>query len=476
MRKDEGGKSLQDLISEKKDIVKYFYNDTVAPHFRARTSLLSSVIPQEYTNWREEQRAWRETAYFFNQSHHMPVMTLKGRDTHKLLSKLSINDITDFGVGRAKQFISATPRGHLISDCITYRHAEDSFEMISGMPVLNWVNYNVESSGYDIEVVRDAATAYNKTGRRLRYRFQLEGPNAAKIFDEVVEGGAPEIGFFRTATVRIRGHEVLVLRHGMSGHLGVELSGPYEDLEVIQTAFLEAGEKYGMRQGGLKSYFSTVYESGWFPFMLPGIFTGDELAGYREWLSADSWEANAQLGGSFYSENIEDYYITPWDVGYGRLLKFNHDFVGRAALEEKAKMPQRSRVTLVWNKEDVLKIFGSQIGDGPRYKSLEFPVTNIGWPHYDIVRTSDGRAAGLSAHCGYSANEREALSLAMVAKEFAEPGTELVLTWGEVNGGSRKAHVERHEQIDIRVTVAPAPYTAIAREKRAAPSVAHATA
>lgn len=470
MKKTEGGQSLQDVINRETDLVDYLYNDTIAPHFKARTSLLSSVIPQEYTNWREEQRAWRETAYFFNQSHHMPVMVLKGRDAHKLLAELCITNLAEFGIERAKQFIGVTPRGHIVGDCITYRHAEDTFEMISGMPVLNWVHYNAEAAGYDIEVIRDAPTAYNKTGRRLRYRFQLEGPNAAKIFDEVVEGGAPEIAFFRTAKVRIRGREVLVLRHGMSGHLGVELSGPYEDMEPVRDAFLEAGAKHGMRQGGLKSYFSTVYESGWMPYPMPGIYTGDELQPYREWLSDESWEANVQLGGSHYSKNVEDYYVTPWDLGYGRLLKFNHDFVGRKALEAMSKRPLRNRVTLVWNKEDVLKVFASQIGEGPRYKSLEFPVSNIGWPHFDVVRTLDGRPAGLSTHCGYSANEREALSLAMIDAEHAEPGTELVMTWGEVNGGSRKPHVERHNQIDIRVTVAPAPYTAIARERRGSPS------
>lgn len=471
MRKDPDGQSLQSLISQKKDLIDYFYNDTIAPHFRARTSLLSSVIPQEFTNWREEQRAWRETAYFFNQSHHMPAMFLTGRDTHQLLSRLSINNISDFPVGRAKQFIGVTPRGHIIGDCITYRHAEDMFEMVSGMPVLNWVHYQAEASGYDISVSRDAPTAYNTTGRRVRYRFQLEGPNAAQIFNEVVEGGAPEIAFFRTAKVRIRGHEVMVLRHGMSGHLGVELSGPYDELEDVQAAFLEAGEKHEMHQGGLKSYFSTIYESGWMAYPMPGVYTGDELQPYREWLAADSWESNIQLGGSFYGKNIEDYYVSPWDLGYGRLLKFNHDFVGREALEAQSRLPNRTRVTLVWNKEDVLKVFGSQIGDGPRYKSFDFPFANIGWPHYDHVRTHDNRPAGLSTHIGYSANEREVLSLAMIEPDFAATGTELVLTWGEVNGGSRKPHVERHEQIEIRATVAPAPYASIAREKRPAPSI-----
>ena len=36
----------------------------------------------------------------------------------------------------------------------------------------------------------------------------------------------------------------------------------------------------------------------------------------------------ASLGGSFYSNNIEDYYLTPYDLGYGPFVKFDHEFYG----------------------------------------------------------------------------------------------------------------------------------------------------
>jgi len=57
---------------------------------------------------------------------------------------------------------------------------------------------------------------------------------------------------------------------------------------------------------------------------------------YREWLSGNSWEANASLGGSYDSDDIQDYYQTPWDLGYGKVINFDHDFIGRAALEKLA--------------------------------------------------------------------------------------------------------------------------------------------
>jgi glycine cleavage system aminomethyltransferase T len=469
MVKANGGKSLQDLVDEKTRLVHYFYNETLAPHYRARTSLTAAFIPPEFTNWRDEQRAWRQSAILFDQSHHMPEMLLRGSDAFRLLEHLGINSLTNFTTDRAKQFVACTPRGHVIGDCIIYRLEDELFELISGMPVQNWVQYNAEKGGYDVSISRDDPTPYNPTGRRWFYRFQLEGPNAGKIFHEAVEGDTPEIAFFRTARVKIDGCNVLVLRHGMAGHLGAELSGPYEEMEQVRSALLNVGKKYGLMQSGTKTYFSTIFEFGWMPYPLPGIYTGEELKDYREWLSGSGWEANAQLGGSFVSENIEDYYVTPWDLGYGHILKFNHDFIGRAALEALPESKRRKKVTLVWDHKDVVKIFASQLGQGPRYKVLDFPVAYYGWPQFDAVQGLDGLLVGHSCHCGYSANEGEMLSLAILDQRYANPGTRLTLIWGESGGGSRKPHVEHHEQTTVEVTVAPAPCARTVQDmKRAA--------
>ena len=58
---------------------------------------------------------------------------------------------------------------------------------------------------------------------------------------------------------------------------------------------------------------------------------------YREWLPADGFEASASLGGSMVSDNVEDYYLTPYDLGYGHIVNFDHDFIGprRAAGKER---------------------------------------------------------------------------------------------------------------------------------------------
>lgn len=455
------GETLQQLMDRTPDLVDYFYNDAPAPHFaRAGVSKTGAFIPPAFSNWRDEQTAWEETAALLHQSHHMPELFLNGPDALRVLESLGVNSVANFTEDRAKQWVPCTPAGHVIGDCIAYRLGEESFELVSGMPVQDWVEYNVEIGDWDVTVTRDAPSNLNPAGRRTNFRFQLDGPNAGKIFDKVVDGTTPAIEFFRTARVSIAGQEVLVLRHGMAGHQGVEISGPYEQEDRVRDAILDAGAEHGIKPVGTTAYFSTPLSNAWMAYPVPGIFTGEDMRGFREWLADDGWEAHTELGGSFRSPNIEDYYATPYDLGYGNIVKFDHDFVGRDVLEALPADQRRTKVTLVWNRNDVERVYASQFGPGPRYKSIEMPVAYYAWNQFDEVRDGSGEFVGLSCHAGYLNPEGEMLSLAMITHGHAELGSEVVLTWGEPGGGSRKPQVERHEQTQIRATVAAAPFSA----------------
>src|SRR5487761_58088 len=334
--------SLQGLLDSTPDLVQYFYNDTLPPHSRDRPGF--SPVPAEFTNWRDEQRAWQETAILFDQTHHMPEMFLNGPDAFRLLNYLGINSFANFKPGMAKQYIGCAPSGHVIGDCILFYLAENSFELVSKTTLHDWIEFNAINRGYNVTIEREAATTDPSKGRKL-FRFELDGPVAGRIFGAAVQGTAPDIPFFRTTTVTIAGHSVLALRHGMAGHTGVEVAGPYEYGTAVRAALLEAGRAFGLREGGTRSYFSTPIESGWMAYPMPAIYTQEELRSFREWLPATSWAGKTQLAGSFYSPNIENYYNVPWDLGYGRFIKFDHDFVGGAALQRMATQKQRTKVS-----------------------------------------------------------------------------------------------------------------------------------
>ena len=264
-------------------------------------------------------------------------------------------------------------------------------------------------------------------------------------------GPFPDIKFFNLGDLNIAGKHVRALNHNMSRMGGLELHGPVEDRDVILEAILAKGPEFGLRLGGSRAYSTVSPESGWIPSPMPAIYSGDSMKPYREWLKADGFEGNASLGGSFYSDRIEDYYQTPWDLGYGRHVNFDHDFIGRESLEKLANEPHRRKVWLKWNDEDVLKVFASQLGHGPRYKYMEVPNAYYSILPFDKV-VANGRMAGLSTYTVYTVNARCWFSLAMVDEAIAD-GTEVTVVWGEEGGGSRKPIVERHEQTEIRATV-----------------------
>jgi glycine cleavage system aminomethyltransferase T len=216
---------------------------------------------------------------------------------------------------------------------------------------------------------------------------------------------------------------------------------------------------------GSKAYSTTALESGWIPSPLPAVYSGDRMRAYRKWLPATWYEATASLGGSFYSDDIADYYLTPEDLGYGSIVKLDHDFIGRDALAKRSRETPapRRKVTLAWNGDDVARVHRSIVDDsGDAYKYIEMPLSNYATLPYDSVLVN-GRQIGISTFSGCSSNERSMLSLAILDAEHAEPGTEVTLVWGERDGGSSKPTVEPHVQTEIRATVGPVPYSSVAR-------------
>jgi syringate O-demethylase len=422
------------------------------------------VVQSEYTNWRDEQQAWQKTCVLFNQSYHMTDMYVEGPDALKLLSDLGVNSFKNFGANKAKQFIPCNPEGYVIGDVILFGLAENLFNLVGRPSVHNWVQYNGETGGYKAKCTRDERAAAQKGPIvRKAYRYQVQGPNALKLMEKVTGGPVPEIRFFHMGQFTIAGHTVRALRHGMVGQPGFELFGPWAEGEAVKDAIVEAGREFGLRLVGGRAYSSNTLESGWIPSPLPAIYTSPKLKAYREWLPPTTWEAVASLGGSFYSKNIEDYYLTPYDLGYGPSVKFDHDFVGREALEKIAKNPKRTKVTLALNSQDVLRAMGTMFEKGDRAKFFEFPsAVYATWPYDKVMK--NGQTIGISTWIGYSSNEAKMLTLAILDNEHAEIGNEVTFVWGEQLGTGTKPTVECHTQTEIRATVAPVPYAEVARE------------
>src|SRR5579872_634123 len=95
--------SLEQLLGTARNPVSLLRNSQLGAY-------VYPVVPSEFSNWRDEQRAWRESAVLFDQSHHMAEMTVKGPDALKLMSYLTINSFANFVPNRAKQMVPLSYR------------------------------------------------------------------------------------------------------------------------------------------------------------------------------------------------------------------------------------------------------------------------------------------------------------------------------------------------------------------------------
>ncbi|KMO83802.1 aminomethyltransferase family protein [Mycolicibacterium chlorophenolicum] len=420
---------------------------------------LKFVFPMatEWTNWQDEQRAWAQTAVLFDQSFHMDDVYFKGPDVKRLFNDVGVGNFDAFGRNQAKQFLACNYDGYVIADAIVFGMEDDTYSIV-GTPVApNWVEYHAETGNYDVEVTRDNHNIPGVHRPRLSFRYQLNGPATRDIVEKASGQPLEPIKFFKIGEFDIAGHSVRALNHTMSGvpgreMTGLEIYGPAEAGPDVLAALLGAGAEFGLRRGGSLSYLSALYEGGWLPSPLPAIYTGDKMKPYREWLSTQTMEANASVGGSFRAEHIQDYYFTPWDIGYGMLLKFDHDFIGRGALEAMKDKAHRRKVWLRWNENDVARVIGSRITDGDSgAHSMNLPNATYHHFEYDQV-LQDNQMVGISTYAGYTVNLGSVVSLASLNQDQAVDGAAVEVLWGEPEGANRP-HGEVHIQTAIRATV-----------------------
>ena len=429
------------------------------------------VVAPEYTNWRNEQAAWRKSAVLFDQTHHMDELIVEGPDAEAFLAYVGINAFGNFDLNRAKHFVPVTPAGHVIGDMIIFRERMDKFILVGRAPTANWVKFQAAIGTWKVRLFHDPRSNSRPDGERVlrtHYRFQIQGPDAPAIFEKINGGPVADIPFFHVDWINVGSKKVQALRHGMAGAPGLEIWGPYDDKHYIQSTIQQAARDIGVDlvQVGSRAYSTNTLESGWIPSPLPGIYTGDGMMQeYRDWLGADSYEAAGSIGGSFVSKEISDYYVNPFELGYGFYIGWKKEnFIGKDALLKLKDAPNRQKVTFEWNREDVLKVIASGLEQGTPFKWIDFPQPNYASSSADMVMQGD-KMVGMSMFNGYSYNERCFLSLGVVAADV-KIGDVLTLKWGEPEP-TGKTSTEPHQQTEIRVRVSATPYAKDARENYA---------
>ena len=406
------------------------------------------VLPDEYVGWAQEQKASDETVAMADLSHHMTDLFVEGPDALRLLSDYSANGYDNFVVGQAKQFVPVTQEGYLVMDGILLRAAEEKFVLTGQGAAHNWIGYQAERNRYDVSFRLDPPTPFRGGRDPILFRYQIQGPRAHALVEEVFGGPLPKIKFFHSALVTLSGRTFRALRHGMSGQPGYEFIGDWEYGAYVRDTFLRVGDAYGLVQVGAKTYGTNNIDSGWVAAPTPAIFTAAELRDYREHLPAHSSEGKIPINGSYFSENIEDYYVNPFELGYGRFLTFDRDFHGRDGLMRMKENVHTAKVTVVLDRADVDKVFGPDLG----YLSTSAR-------HRIEV---NGQLIGSTNSTAHLAPYGTVVALALIEDRYAAPGTRVDFVWGEHPGpGTNPEAIAEFPR--LRGTVQPAPYNEFAR-------------
>src|SRR5262249_28644823 len=156
-------RSLEDVLQTVASPVELLRNSQIGPY-------AFPVVRSEFTNWRDEQRSWRETCALFDQSHHMTDLYVSGPYALRLFSDLGVKTFKHFKVNQAKQFVACNNDGDVIGDAILFCLDDNQFNLVGRPSAANWVQYNLEAGLYKAAAERDERSVVNQ-GRRKVFRY-----------------------------------------------------------------------------------------------------------------------------------------------------------------------------------------------------------------------------------------------------------------------------------------------------------------
>ncbi|MDO5688876.1 MAG: aminomethyl transferase family protein [Tissierellia bacterium] len=402
------------------------------------------VTPYEYTGWEDECLSWHENCFIHAGLNPTTTSIVKGPDALKLFSDNSVNSYNNFKIGRSKHVIMCDENGKIVIHGVCQRLAEDEFRTYWLSP---WVDFLLSTGDYN-------ASVENITGETFLY--QLGGPRSLEVIENACQEDLHDIRFLGFKDTIIAGKKVTVYRIGMCGTLAYEVHGLTEDCLDVYDALLKAGEAFGIRKLGRNAYRVVHTEGGFpqifyhFPFaMWDGLM---EYVGAQEDIYG---LAPFAFSGSAADLPYPEQLRSPIEVGWSHMVKFDHDFTGKDALEKEMENPKRTMVTLEWNHDDLLDIYRSQFSKEDACSTMkwsedfDFYLGSSNF-HIDKVLNQEDDLIGLASGRLFSPYYREMISLCSIDIAYANIGTEVTVLWGEVGTKQKKirAKVARFPYID----------------------------
>ena len=304
---------------------------------------------------------------------------VRGKDAAKLVDRVITRNAAKCAVGQALYGCLCENDGAVIQDGTVFRLAEDHFRFHLADSSLRWLKLNSFGLDLSIQEVSEQVAA-----------LALQGPNALKILESIVDAPLAQLRFFRLTAGKIFDVPVIVSRTGYTGDLGYELWFGAEHAERVWDVLMEKGEAYGIKAAGLLALDVARLEAG---FILLEV----------DYIGADK----AVIPTQRYS---------PFEIGLGWTVDLHKDhFVGANALRQMSAVgPARQIVGLEINLEDYECLY-QQAGLAP-----QFPLA--AW-RGGVALFKDDRQIGHATTGAWSPTLKKYIALATLEKKFVEPGT-----------------------------------------------------
>ncbi len=268
------------------------------------TAFAGWLMPLRYAGEISEHQAVRNAAGLFDLSH-MGEIAVTGSGAAAALDYALVGRLSALAPGRARYTMICAPDGGVLDDLIVYRLGEAEY-----LVVANAANTAVVAAALrDRTAGHDAQVDDQTAGYAL---IAIQGPHAARILAPLTDIGLDGVKYYSGHRGTVAGQPVLLARTGYTGEDGFELFTAPGGAEALWRALASAGAGEGLVPAGLAARDTLRLEAG-----MP-----------------------------LYGNELTDQ-LTPFDAGLGRVVVFDKpgDFVGRAALAERAQAAPRQVLT-----------------------------------------------------------------------------------------------------------------------------------
>ena len=389
-----------------------------------------TLLPMEYGSWAQEAQAHVRSAYLGDWTSLSKVL-LRGRQALAFLSRAGLNDLSRFETGQVRHHVQLDENGWVASEGVLVRLGEEEFGYTAGS--CDWLAWQFSQGNWDAEIADISPETFI---------FGIQGPQSLFILEKAIGESLRDLGFNRSRPASLGGVPVRVLRTGISGELGYELHGSADDAGQAWQAVAAAGQEFGMHLLGFRSQPVQHIEAG---IATNGL---DYLPAAAITPGAPRQFERGSIGGSFVpAGGFTDYFRKPGELGWGRApcRAMTSSAATPSPPTPPPAGPARTLAGLTWNAADVTGVLTSMLGDGDLPDQMDMP--RLAGPSFDQVLLGSA-PMGVSTGRTVSPTLRAMISLCVIDRAHAAPGTDVTVIWGRPGTPQR----------EIRATVTALPF------------------